>query len=182
MPAYHSAFNNDPSVQTVGNTGLVPFNATKARGAAPIPADPSQPDIIEEALDLTLIYLILFISDCIAKLAPTAGRPSPGYGEAGKKLHTLAVDSFALPGEAGFPLNSMYHPPANRNEADMLRSYLTHARTELALRLVDRLYPEEQVLGPDGQPTGQVGPRAAQPSKWWMAFQKRRFMGRSLSS
>lgn len=56
----------------------------------------------------------------------------------------------------------------------MLRSYLTHARTELALRLVDRLYPEEQVLGPDGQPTGQVGPRAAQPSKWWMAFQKRR--------
>lgn len=69
------------------------------------------------AADRTLIYLILFISDCIAKLAPTAGRPSPGYAEAGKKLHTLAVDSFALPGEAGFPLNSMYHPPANRNEA-----------------------------------------------------------------
>lgn len=56
----------------------------------------------------------------------------------------------------------------------MLRSYLTHARTELALRLVDRLYPEEQVIGPDGQPTGQLGARAAQPSKWWMAFQKRR--------
>ncbi len=67
--------------------------------------------------DRTLIYLILFISDCIAKLAPSAGRPSPGYQEAGKKLATLAVDNFALPGEPGFPLNSMYHPPGNRGEA-----------------------------------------------------------------
>lgn len=53
----------------------------------------------------------------MTKLAPTAGRPSPNYGEAGKKLATLAVDNFALPGEPGFPLNSMYHPPANRGEA-----------------------------------------------------------------
>lgn len=67
--------------------------------------------------DRLLIYLILFISDCLSKLAPVAGRPSPTYGEAGKKLATLAVDNFALPGEPGFPLNSMYHPPANRSEA-----------------------------------------------------------------
>lgn len=65
---------------------------------------------------------------------------------------------------------------------DALRSYLTQARTELALRLVDRLYPAEQTVGADGQPTGAVGPRANVPSKWWMSFQKRRFMGRSLSA
>lgn len=53
----------------------------------------------------------------MSKLAPVSGRPSPTYAEAGKKLATLAVDHFALPGEAGFPLNSMYHAPANRNEA-----------------------------------------------------------------
>lgn len=57
---------------------------------------------------------------------------------------------------------------------DHLRSYLTQTRCELALRLCDRLYPQEQVIGPDGQPTGQLGPRATKPSKWWMSFQKRR--------
>ncbi|WVR04762.1 hypothetical protein IAU60_001774 [Kwoniella sp. DSM 27419] len=199
MPAYHSAFNEDPSVRQVGNMAILPIS-TKIRGPAPIASDPDQPDIIEESLDLfranclfrnfeikgpadrLMIYLILFISECLTKLAPTPGRPSPGYQEALKQLQTLAVDTFALPGDAGFPLNSLYHAPASRSEADSLRSYLTQTRQELAIRLVDRLYPFEQSLGPDGQPTGQAGPRAAKPSKWWMSFQKRRFMGRSLSA
>ncbi len=49
---------------------------------------------------------------------------------------------------------------------DYLRGYLTQARQELAARLVEKLYA-------DG--TGK-------PSKWWMSFQKRRFMNRSLGS
>jgi actin related protein 2/3 complex subunit 3 len=49
---------------------------------------------------------------------------------------------------------------------EYLRTYLTQVRQELAVRLVERLYA-------DG--TGK-------PSKWWMAFQKRRFMNRSLGS
>jgi len=44
------------------------------------------------------------------------------------------------------------------------------------------VYPQEQVIGADGQPTGQLGARAAKPSKWWMSFLKRRFMGRSLDA
>lgn len=67
--------------------------------------------------DRLLIYLILFISECLTKLAPTAGRPSPGHQEATKVLSTLAVDTFALPGDAGFPLNSLYHAPASRADA-----------------------------------------------------------------
>ncbi|KAL7419322.1 subunit of the Arp2/3 complex [Cryptotrichosporon argae] len=199
MPAYHSAFNDDPSVRQVGNTAVLPIH-TKLRGPAPLAADPNEADIIDEALDLfranclfrnfeikgpadrLLIYLILFISECLTKVAPAPGRPSPSFQDAGKALATLAVDHFALPGDAGFPLNSMYHAPASRQDADALRSYLTQTRSELALRLVDRLYPAEHVLGPDGQPTGQLGPRAAKPSKWWMSFQKRRFMGRSLAA
>jgi hypothetical protein len=47
---------------------------------------------------------------------------------------------------------------------EYLRSYLTQVRQELAVRLIERLYA-------DG--TGV-------PSKWWMSFQKRRFMNRSL--
>ena len=64
-----------------------------------------------------MIYLILFISECLTKLAPTAGKPSPGYQEATKQLSTLAVDNFALPGDAAFPLNSLYHAPASKLDA-----------------------------------------------------------------
>lgn len=49
---------------------------------------------------------------------------------------------------------------------DYLRQYLIQARQELAARLVEKLYA-------DG--TGK-------PSKWWMSFQKRRFMNRSLGT
>jgi hypothetical protein len=42
----------------------------------------------------------------------------------------------------------------------------TQTRQELAARLVEKLY---------GDGTGK-------PSKWWMSFQKRRFMNRSLGT
>ena len=52
-----------------------------------------------------------------------------------------------------------------QKDVDYLRQYLTQVRQELAARLVERLYA-------DG--TGK-------PSKWWMSFQKRRFMSRSVA-
>lgn len=93
-------------------------------------ADPSQPDIIDETLDLfranslfrnfeikgpadrLLIVLILFISDCLAKIA--AARTPPTQIECTKLLNTLAVESFPIPGDAGFPLNAHYQSPASR--------------------------------------------------------------------
>jgi actin related protein 2/3 complex subunit 3 len=93
-------------------------------------ADTSQPDIIDETLDLfranslfrnfeikgpadrLLIVLILFISDCLAKIS--AARTPPTQIECTKLLNTLAVDSFAIPGDAGFPLNAHYQSPASR--------------------------------------------------------------------
>jgi actin related protein 2/3 complex subunit 3 len=77
-----------------------------------------------------LIYLILFISECLTKLAPVAGKPSPGHGEAGKLLSTLAVDNFALPGDPGFPLNALYHAPASRPDAGE-SLILTHPYSKL---------------------------------------------------
>lgn len=76
--------------------------------------------------------------------------------EAVKQLSTYAVDNFALPGDASFPLNSLYAPPANRADADLLKQYLTQARQETAARLIEKVYI-------DGV-----------PSKWWLAFTKRR--------
>jgi len=155
---------------------------TKIRGPAPIISDQNEADIIDETLDLfranslfrnfeikggadrTLIVLILFISDCLAKLS--APRVPPSQIEAQKQLNTLAVDNFPLPGDATFPLNSHYAAPGGRPEADYLRQYLTQVRQELAARLVEKLYA-------DG--TGR-------PSKWWMSFTKRRFMNRSLGT
>ncbi|KAF9006591.1 actin-related protein ARPC3 [Cyathus striatus] len=180
MPAYHSTLNEEPDMRQVGNMAILPIR-TRIRGPAPI-ADPSQTEIIDETLDLfranslfrnfeikgpadrTLIVLILFISDCLAKIG--SARTPPSQLEASKTLSTLSVDSFPIPGDANFPLNSHYAPPASRADADYLRQYLTQVRQELAARLVEKLYA-------DG--TGK-------PSKWWMSFQKRRFMNRSIGS
>lgn len=96
-------------------------------------ADPSQPDIIDETLDLfranslfrnfeikgpadrLLIVLILFISDCLAKLG--SARTVPSQIEAQKILNTLSVDSFPIPGDANFALNAHYAPPAHRADS-----------------------------------------------------------------
>ncbi|EPQ28232.1 uncharacterized protein PFL1_04059 [Pseudozyma flocculosa PF-1] len=178
MPAYHSAYNDDPEARQIGSMALLPIRS-KIRGPAPPPVDPSQMDIVDESIDLfranslfrnfeikgpadrTLIYLILFISDCLTKIS--SARIPMTQNEAHKQLSTYAVDAFALPGDANFPMNSLYAAPANRADADALRSYLTQARQETALRLVDKVYI-------DGV-----------PSKWWLAFTKRKFMGKSLS-
>ena len=79
-------------------------------------------------------------------------------------LQNAALDQFALPGDASFPLNALYQGPADRHEADQLRQYMSQMRQELAIRLVKRLYAD----GTD------------KPSKWWLSFTKRRFMGKSL--
>ncbi|KAH0587839.1 Actin-related protein 2/3 complex subunit 3 [Termitomyces sp. J132] len=181
MPAYHSSFNDEPDVRQVGNLSILPIK-TRIRGPAPQVVDPSQPDIIDETLDLfranslfrnfeikgpadrTLIVLILFISDCLAKLG--SARTVPAQIEAQKMLNTLSVDSFPIPGDANFALNAHYASPASRSDSEYLRQYLTQVRQELAARLVEKLYA-------DG--TGK-------PSKWWMSFQKRRFMNRSLGN
>jgi len=179
--AYHSSFNEEVDVRLVGNTPVLPIK-TKIRGPSPIVVDPNAPDIIDESLDLfranslfrnfeikgpgdrLLIILILFISDCLAKISAT--RTPPSQIEASKSLNTLAVDQFPLPGDATFQLNAHYARPATRADADYLRQYLVQVRQETAARLVEKLYA-------DG--TGK-------PSKWWMCFTKRRFMNRSLGT
>lgn len=62
----------------------------------------------------------------------------------------------------------MFEPPANRQEAEQLRQYLSQVRQELAIRLLARIYEDAAGVG-DGK-----------PSKWWLSFKKRQFMGKSL--
>jgi actin related protein 2/3 complex subunit 3 len=59
--------------------------------------------------------LILFVSDCLAKIG--AARTPPSQIEASKLLNTLSVDSFPIPGDANFSLNAHYAPPQSRQDA-----------------------------------------------------------------
>lgn len=173
MPAYHSTFLGE-SERTVGNIVLLPIH-TQYRGPSYPPS--SEYDIVEETLDLfransffknfdikgpadrLLIYGILFVSDCLSKLTPRTA-----HKDAVRALNNLALDSFALPGDIGFPMNALYQAPASRNDAELLRGYLQQFRQELADRLLKRIYAESDTV----------------PSKYWLAFTRRRFMNRSL--
>ena len=66
------------------------------------------------AADRVLVYLILFISDCLTRIST---HPNWTTSEAGKQLQSHAVDNFALPGEPGFPINQMYEKAGNRMDS-----------------------------------------------------------------
>ncbi|KAK4132195.1 ARP2/3 complex, 21 kDa p21-Arc subunit [Trichocladium antarcticum] len=192
MPAYNSMFNADPNPpRLVGNFPLLPLR-TKIRGPVyplPIPDPPLQAnespdpdsesyDILDEVLalfrantffrnfeiqgpaDRLLVYGIWFVSDCLGKIRPTAS-----MREATKDVMNLALDlNFALPGDPAWPLNQMYEPPRDRQDAELLKQYMSQVRQELATRLLARVY--------DGSED--------KPSKWWLSFTKRKFMGKGL--
>ena len=111
---------------------------------------------IKGGADRVLIYLTLYIQECLNKLAKL-----PNQAEGLKLLNTHAVLNFAIPGDAAFPLNAMYEKPATRQDADLLRQYLGQLRQETSSRLINRIYEQDK------------------PSKWWMCFAKRKFMGLS---
>ena len=173
MPAYHSSFLNPP--QTVGNMALLPLR-TQFKG--PAPRDSTEFDIIDEAIhffkanvffknyeikseaDRTLIYVTLYITECLKKLQRCQAK-----GQGQKEMHSLAIQRIYLPGEAQFPLNAMYQRPSSRAEEDTMRSYLTQIRQETGLRICEKVFD----------------PTTDKPSKWWMCFAKRKFMDKSLS-
>ena len=70
-----------------------------------------------------------------------------------------------LIGDAAFPLNSIFEKPSQA-EFDVMkfgmltRQYFIQLRQELGVRLNEKVYYD--------------GPK---PSKWWMCFQKKKFMG-----
>jgi len=172
MPAYNSTI---PSDHAIANTAMLPLN-TKFRGPA---YTTDEYDIIDESFDLfranslfrnfeikstsdrTLIYIILFISECLQRLS--IAKPAPNPSDANRMLNTLALESFSIPGEPSFPLNSIYAAPKDKYEAETLRGYLTQVRQETAARVIIRVYQNGQL------------------NKWWMCFSKRRFMNKSLA-
>jgi len=155
---------------------LLPIK-TKQRGPAPKMPD-GEVDIIDESInffranvffrnyeikspaDRTLIYITLYIQECLKKLTRAGSK-----NEAHKEMYSLAVQPFDIPGEPGFVLNAMYGKPANRSEEDQTKAYIQQLRHEVGARVVERVFD----------------PATDKPSKWWLCFTKRRFMDKSLS-
>ena len=113
---------------------------------------------VKGGADRVLIYLTLYITQCLQKLEKCA-TPVEGL----KALTTMAHEQFKIPGDVGFALGSFFPAPASSQEAELCRSYLKQAREELGRRLVSKVY------GEDGQ-----------PSKFWIVFAKRKFMNKTL--
>ncbi|KOC68956.1 Actin-related protein 2/3 complex subunit 3, partial [Habropoda laboriosa] len=171
--AYHSSFVENNG--NIGNMALLPI-MTHFRGPAP-PFNSKDQDIIDEALyffkanvffrtyeikseaDRVLIYITLYITECLKRLQKCATQT-----QAANEMYSLAISKFDIPGDPGFPLNSVYAKPSNPMEADTMRQYLQQIRQETGVRLVEKVY------GEDGK-----------PSKWWLCFAKKKFMDKSLS-
>lgn len=180
MPAYHSKLGN-VSQETLGNMAYLTFR-TAFRGPVRVLDERhivDELDIVDESLlyfkpnvffksyeiqsdaDRVVIYLILYISECIKKILKCTNME-----QARTELHALAMSRFPIPGEPNFPLNSMFQRPSKPEHIELMSSYLLQLRQECSHRLLSRLYPD---------------PRQEKPSKWWTCFAKRKFMDKSLS-
>lgn len=71
---------------------------------------------IKGPADRMLIYGILFLSECLGKV-----RADMSARDAEKTLINTALEQFAIPGDASFPLNQAFEPPASRQDAETLR-------------------------------------------------------------
>jgi len=173
MPATHSKFNGTTNVVIVAKMPLLPLKCSpKVRGPAP-PCKADEQDIIDEAIqyfranvlfrnfeikggaDLLLVYITVYITKCLQVIRGKSNL------EAEKLLNALALENFPLPGEAAFPLGGMVGSCESRAAADNLKQYLTQARQELGVRLVQKVYPGGQM----------------DANKWWISFSKMQFLG-----
>ena len=109
MPAYHSSFGSGK--ERLGNLALLPIKTTSRGPAACLPAS-DEADIIDEALyyfkanvffrtyeiksesDRVLIYLTLYITECLKKLQKCSNK-NQGLQE----MYSLAIARFDIPGK-----------------------------------------------------------------------------------
>lgn len=79
--------------------------------------------------DRTLIYVTLYITECLKKLAKCKDK-NTGVNE----MYSLAVSKFPIPGDPTFPLNAVYGRP--KNDADL--GEFTYAHQKISLIFLHR--------------------------------------------
>ena len=117
---------------------------------------------VQGAGDKMLIYLTMFVSQCLKRMANAQNRK-----EGSKQIATLMGDaSCKLPGDSGFLLGGLLSKPDSKHEADLFRGYVRQAREQVGLRLLDKCFSK------DG---------SGAPNKFWLAFHHRRFLGKDMN-
>lgn len=172
MPAYHSTFIDSSNYKVINNIPLIPL-------------DTNQYDITDEVLDLfksntffknfeflnhsdrLLTYGILYINSLLMILNPNINK-----NDATRKFYNYAIDNNIVPGDVNFKLNNMFMIEKNNNRSEMeeLKQYLQAFRITLANKLITKVY------------TDFKDPSVAtdKPNKFWLQFNKRKFMNKSL--
>merc|ERR1719348_2529701 len=110
---------------------------------------------IETDGDRTLVYVTLYILDCLKRL-----QKAPNRERATQAMKSAALEDFSLPGDAKFPLNSFYPKPPTKQQKEELQKYMTQLRQATGLKLVERVFQESD----------------NRPSKWWTCWSKRKFL------
>lgn len=119
---------------------------------------------IQSRSDRLLIYLILFITDCLKILSKCADK-----AEAHKQINMIANSKFPIPGDSDFPLNCACAPPTSAADDGSFPSYLKQLRQECGCRVCEKAFQEQ-------------GREMPTPSKWWTCFAKIKFLNLSLNS
>lgn len=109
--------------------------------------------ITQGKADRVLIFLTLFISQCLKRLEKSKNR-----AEAEKEMFKLAKERFPVPGDPGWLLGGHIGKPKSKSEEEAVRKYFEQLREETTNRIVQRVF------------------KAGKPDKYWMAFSKRKFM------
>ncbi len=172
MPAYNSTFNSFKAPKETCGMAILPLK-TNVKGPAP-KADPKDEDIIDEAIkyyranvlfasfeikgtaDRVLVYLTLFISQCLKRFEKATSKSS---GE--KIMFDLSKEKFPVPGDRDWPFGGHIPKPKGRSEEEDFRAYVKQLREETCARMLEVVYRHSSEA----------------PDKFWMGFSKRKFMG-----
>jgi len=169
-------------MRVIGGCLMMPLKKPASKGAVPVMKEKEfpfgeYPDLVDEALqyfranvlfksftidgpaDRVIVYLTLFTGLCLRTIAKCKSAD-----EADKAMQSLKGSKFALPGEPGWPLGTMF-PKPEKDEESEFRRYLKQLRETVIARLPAYVFFE------DGT-----------PNKFWMAFAKKSFMKIDLSA
>lgn len=85
--------------------------------------------------------------------------------KAKNELYQMAVGNVTreMPGDPKFPLNGLIKAPTTSKDKADLQKYLTQFRQEIGNRIIEKAFNAE-----------------GKPCKWWMMFNKIRFVNKTL--
>lgn len=116
---------------------------------------------IDNNVDRTYVYGTLYLAECLKKIARCKTKK-----DASKEMFNMAVQNVAreMPGDPHFPLRVFFSEPNSSKDKNDLTTYLTQMRQEIGSRIIEKCFDDE----------------TSGPSKWWMMFNKYKFINKVL--